>query len=288
MKNKIFWPLILLFAFVGCKKEKRSELGDLPTASFKVEYIDSNNLLLLSNSSGSPFLYSWAIADVGVFNKDSAMVNIVKKGVYQVILTVYNKNGSDTVSQWIEIFKNAKPPCTGPMEFMTDCTSRTWKLAQKPGALWVGPPDGSQTWWAIDMPGIVKRSCAFNDEWIFNSDGTVEYKTKGDIWGEAAMGLSPDGCFSESDLVGDAKAWGSGVHQFAFQGGGADPLTLKMIGKGAFIGLQKVANGAEVTTPQMGVDYKVLSQTKGATARTMEIEVNFGIGIWRFTLSSPE
>ena len=85
MKNKIFWPLILLFAFVGCKKDKRSELGDLPTASFKVEYIDSNNLLLLSNSSGSPFLYSWAIADVGVFNKDSAIVNFTKKGVYQVI-----------------------------------------------------------------------------------------------------------------------------------------------------------------------------------------------------------
>ena len=71
-------------------------------------------------------------------------------------------------------------------------------------------------------------------------------------------------------------------------GTGTDPLILKMIGKGAFIGLQKVANGKEVSTPQMGVDYKVVSQTKTATDRFTEVEVNFGAGIWRFTLTSPE
>jgi len=288
-RNNGIWIVaaVLTLSVFACKSD-RIELKELPEAAFSVSYVDSNNVKLVSTSKGDPFLFNWTIEGLGNMSGKEVTANIVKKGKYKVLLTVYAQGGSDTVSGYVEIFKNDKPPCSAPMEFMTDCTSRTWKLAKKAGALWVGPPDGSSTWWYIDMVGIATRTCTFNDEWTFNADGTVKFDTKGDVWGEATIGLSPDGCFPESSYSADTKAWGSGVHQFMFTGGGTDPLMLKMVGKGAYIGLQKVANGKEVSTPQMGVDYKVLSQTKTATERFTEVEVNFGAGLWRFTLSSPE
>lgn len=286
--QKITFGILLGFMmFTSCKEDKPT-LNNLPQAAIEIEYVDSNNVKFISKSSENPFLFNWEVVNYGTFKGNGVVANIPNKGKYQVILTVYSQGGSDTVSKFFEITKNEKPACTPEMEFMTNCSSRTWTLAKKPGALWVGPANASTTWWAIDAAGVTTRSCAFNDEWTFNSDGTVDYDSKGDLWGEAAIGLTPEGCHPETDLTTETKFWGSGKHQFMFTGGGTDPLILKMIGKGAFIGLQKVANGKEVSTPQMGVDYKVLSQTKTATDRFTEIEVNFGPGVWRFTLTSPE
>ena len=281
----LFCTIMIIFS---CKKDRPS-LNNLPKAAFDIEFVDSNNVKFISKSTENPFLFNWTVVNLGDFKGNGVIASIPNKGIYQVILTVYSQGGSDTLSKFFEITKNEKPACTPEMEFLTNCSSRTWTLAKKPGSLWVGPANASTTWWAIDAAGVVTRSCAFNDEWTFNADGTVDYDCKGDLWGEAATGFKPDGCYPESDLTADTKFWGSGKHQFMLTGGtGTDPLILKMIGKGAFIGLQKVANGKEVSTPQMGVDYKVVSQTKTATDRFTEVEVNFGAGIWRFTLTSPE
>jgi hypothetical protein len=174
------------------------------------------------------------------------------------------------------------------MEFMTSCTERTWTLAPIAGSLWVGPPDGSQTWWAIGATAATDRPCAYNDEWVFKADGSVEYDTKGDIWAETYMGVAADGCFPESVLTGAQAAWGSGTHAFTLMPATATaPDQLKMEGLGAFIGLPKAANGGEVFSPINSITYDILWTNEDANGvRTMEIEVNWGTGLWRYTLQS--
>jgi hypothetical protein len=102
------------------------------------------------------------------------------------------------------------------------------------------------------------------------------------------MGVTADGCHPESVLTGAQAAWGSGTHAFSLLPASATtPDQLKMEGLGAFIGLPKAANGGEVFSPINSITYDILSTNEDANGvRTMEIEVNWGNGLWRFTLQS--
>jgi hypothetical protein len=217
-----------------------------------------------------------------------ATITISRAGTYTVKHYVFNQGGMAVDSAQVVISRDAAPPCTGLMEFMTSCTERTWKLAPIAGSLWVGPPGGAQTWWAIGATAATDRPCAYNDEWVFKADGSVEYDTKGDIWAETYMGVAADGCFPESVLTGAQAAWGSGTHAFTLMPATATaPDQLKMEGLGAFIGLPKAANGGEVFSPINSITYDILWTNEDANGvRTMEIEVNWGTGLWRYTLQS--
>jgi hypothetical protein len=61
-----------------------------------------------------------------------------------------------------------------------------------------------------------------------------------------------------------------------------------MEGLGAFIGLPKAANGGEVFNPINSITYDILwtAEDPATGVRSMEIEVNWGTGLWRFTLRS--
>ena len=88
-------------------------------------------------------------------------------------------------------------------------------------------------------------------------------------------------------LTGTLEGWKSGTHGYqVIPANNAHPDQIKVVGTGAFLGLHKVANGAEVSTPQTEITYDILSMTDVAGDRYMEIEVNFGPGLWRFTLYS--
>jgi hypothetical protein len=104
------------------------------------------------------------------------------------------------------------------------------------------------------------------------------------------MGVAADGCHPESVLTGAKVAWGSGSHAFSLipAGGTVTRDQLKMEGLGAFIGLPKAANGGEVFAPINSITYDILwtNEDTATGVRTMEIEVNWGTGLWRFTLRS--
>jgi hypothetical protein len=290
---KFFAPLIAaasLLAAVACEpyEAKKSELGDLPTASFTVTMVDSNTVQLTSTATGDPFMYNWEVSNGTLAEGAEATITISRAGTYTVKHYVFNQGGMAVDSAQVVISRDAAPPCTGLMEFMTSCTERTWKLAPIAGSLWVGPPGGAQTWWAIGATAATDRPCAYNDEWVFKADGSVEYDTKGDIWAETYMGVAADGCFPESVLTGAQAAWGSGTHAFTLMPATATaPDQLKMEGLGAFIGLPKAANGGEVFSPINSITYDILWTNEDASGvRTMEIEVNWGTGLWRYTLQS--
>lgn len=285
-----FFAAVGLMAAVACEpyEANKSELGALPTASFTVNMVDSNTVQLTSTATGDPFMYRWEVSNGTLAEGAEATVTISRAGTYTVKHYVFNQGGMAVDSAEVVISRDAAPPCTGLMEFMSGCTERTWKLAPIAGSLWVGPADGSQTWWAIGGTAANDRPCAYNDEWIFKADGSVIYDTKGDIWAETYMGVAADGCHPESVLTGAQVAWGSGTHAFTLIPATATaPDQLKMEGLGAFIGLPKAANGGEVFSPINSITYDILWTNEDANGvRTMEIEVNWGGGLWRFTLQS--
>ena len=290
MLKKIAFFTILAIGFASCEPSEKShtELGALPVADYQMTYIDSNTVQLTSNSTENPFLFSWEIEGVGTYTGQTVDVFIGDIGVYELKHTVFNQGGSASVTGQIEIFKDGPQPCVGAVEWLTECNERTWKIAPQDGSLWVGTP--SQTWWAVSGNVTLDRPCTYNDEWTFQADGDMVYNSNGDFWGESFFGFSPEGCYPESDLVGPLAGWQSGTHGFEIIPANNDhPDQIKVIGLGAFIGLHKVANGAEVSAPQTEITYDILSMTEIDGKRYMEIEIGFqasGEGLWRFTLYS--
>ena len=168
MLKKIALFSLVALGFIACEPSEagHTELGALPQADYSLTYIDSNTVQMVSTSTGDPFLYQWEIDGVGTYTGESVEVFIGTMGTYDVSHTVFNQGGSASATGQIEILKDGPMPCIGAMEWLTECTSRTWKLAPQEGSLWVGP-DANTTWWAIPATGPTDRPCLFNDEWIF-------------------------------------------------------------------------------------------------------------------------
>lgn len=277
---------IVVLGFTACEPNTKTELGALPVSDFSYTMVDSNTIALTSESTGDPFMFQWDIAGVGSFTGENAEVLIPLIGTYDITHTVFNQGGHASSMDQVEIFKDADLPCVGAIEYLTECSSRTWKLAPEEGACWVAP-DANGFWWQNSTADVALRSCLFNDEWVFHEDGTMEYKTNGDIWGEPYMGLSAESCIAESALPSAVSAWGSGTHTFEIIPATADhPDQLRVIGTGAFMGFPKAANGQEVSSPVNEVTYDILYMTDQNNNRYMQIEVNYTVGIWRFKFYS--
>ena len=277
---------IVVLGFTACEPNTKTELGALPVSDFSYTMVDSNTIALTSESTGDPFMFQWDIAGVGSFTGENAEVLIPLIGTYDITHTVFNQGGHASSMDQVEIFKDADIPCVGAIEYLTECSSRTWKLAPEEGACWVAP-DANGFWWQNSTADVALRSCLFNDEWVFHEDGTMEYKTNGDIWGEPYMGLSAESCIAESALPSAVSAWGSGTHTFEIIPATADhPDQLRVIGTGAFMGFPKAANGQEVSSPVNEVTYDILYMTDQNNNRYMQIEVNYTAGIWRFKFYS--
>ena len=73
----------------------------------------------------------------------------------------------------------------------------SWSLAPEAGALWVG--DGATQWWASSADDVTTRATLFDDEYIFNSDGTFTIKMQDQTWVEAWQGVAADGCATPVD-----------------------------------------------------------------------------------------
>ena len=280
--------IIVALCFTACEPNAvtKTELGALPVSDFSYTMVDSNTIALTSESTGDPFLFQWDIDGVGSFTGENVEVLIPLTGTYDITHTVFNQGGHASSMDQVEILKDADLPCVGAIEYLTECSSRTWKLAPEEGACWVAP-DANGFWLQNSTADVTTRSCLFNDEWVFHEDGTMEYKTNGDIWGESYMGFATEGCYAENALTGTLAAWASGTHTFEIIPATVDhPDQLRVIGTGAFMGFPKAANGQEVSSPVNEVTYDILYMTDQNNNRYMQIEVNYTVGIWRFKFYS--
>lgn len=287
--NKIIFFVSVLFLFGSCEPQQDDAitLSTPPTnVTFTVnEKVGEENTYILTSTTSDAFLFSWDLGNGSTTTGKEIEVYYQTKGDYVVTLKAFNNGGFGESTQTINVLQDANLPCppNSLMEFLTDCGERTWILLQDEGAYWVGP-DPMTTWWQSDLNVVNERFCAFDDEWIFNVSGEMEYDTKGDLWAEDYMGFNFE-CVTDDQLSGDAAAWASGTHLFNTNEDGTEQIVLT--GIGAFMGFPKVVNGAEVTSPVGGVTYDVIDRSEDANGKYMELEVDYTVGLWRFKYVSP-
>ncbi|MFM7006763.1 MAG: T9SS type A sorting domain-containing protein [Flavobacteriales bacterium] len=149
----------------------------------------------------------------------------------------------------------------------------TWKLAPQAAALGVGPSGpGDMSWWANGAGDVTTRACLFDDSIKFEANGNMTHYMDGSTWLEAWQG-APEGCGAPiAPHVG-----GAATYTYDAAAG-----TLTVNGLGAHIGLAKVINGAEISSPSAAassITYNVAISNGG---NTLTADINFGPGWWRF------
>ncbi|RAR72931.1 T9SS type A sorting domain-containing protein [Flavobacterium aciduliphilum] len=152
----------------------------------------------------------------------------------------------------------------------------TWKMSPQSGAFAVGPTQGSGSYFSNTVADITVRSCFFDDEYIFNSDGTFSNNLGSQSWIEGWQG--------GSDSCGTPVAPHNGANPASYVYN-TTTNTITLTGVGAYLGLAKAINGSELTSPAnapLSITYKVSSFTN--TQLTLDINVGTGLW-WRFILA---
>ena len=125
------------------------------------------------------------------------------------------------------------------MGFINAQIEGSWKISPEAGALMVGPSAGSGSWWSNSEADVTTRSCYFNDEYVFNADGTFTNDLGAETWIESWQGGGSDAC-------GVPVAPHDGLNPATWS---YDGSSITLDGTGAYLGLSKVYNGGELESP---------------------------------------
>jgi hypothetical protein len=269
--------------FVSCKYDV-SELGPKPKASFTATPITGQtNKYLLTSSSQNAFRYQWDKGSGYAEGKAIDTVYFPDAGTFRVRLFVFGQSGTDSAFQDVVVAAD-DPAALTPFKILTGNSSKKWKLAPEPGALWIGP-DNVTTWWQNSLADVSGRSCLFNDEYTFVKIGSImNFDSKGDFYVDDEggnphpAGMPPIGCYANSAIPAAFQAWANS-NSFTFQV--INNNQLKVIGTGAHLGLYKAANppDAAVGSPQPSITYSIVS----ITPTRFVVKLDYGWGAWKFT-----
>lgn len=288
IKN-IFYTLFILglLGLYACEPdidEKRTLPGAPSEATFDVIDLGDNTYQLVNTTEGG-FLFQWDLGNNLTETTEEVTVTYPKAGAYIITLTVFNAGGHAVGSKSIvvanDLVVEAEPCGPGTLaEYLSNCDQKTWRLIPEPGALLVGPPGLTETWWQSSENEVSERFCAWDDTWTFFEDGTMVYDTKGDIWGEDYLGFEFS-CVPTADMPEDVAAWGDGTHEYISI---EATQQLQLNGLGAFMGIPKAANGQEVGFPIGSITYDVTERRTNADGKdVLVIQVDYTAGIWQFT-----
>ena len=154
----------------------------------------------------------------------------------------------------------------------------TWKIAPESGAFGVGPALGDVSWFSSTLDDVTTRACFFDDEYIFNADGSFQNVLGADSWIEAWQGNDPEGCAAPVfPHDGTASA------TFTYDEGAG---TITLDGTGAYLGLAKAVNGSELASPGDAPSSVTYLAELSADGNTLELDIEIaGGGYWSFTLA---
>ncbi len=150
----------------------------------------------------------------------------------------------------------------------------TWKVSPEAGALHVGPV--GTTWWANSIGDVTTRACYFDDEYVFNADGSFSNVLGTETWIEAWQGVAADACGTPV-----APHDGSNAATYTYS-----DSTVTLNGVGAYLGLPKAYNGGELGAAN--ADSAIASRTYDIALSsgndTMTVMINIGSGVWTYKL----
>ena len=151
-----------------------------------------------------------------------------------VDFTIQGFNAGVSTAEWVfRMTKNI--PDTPSLE-------GSWSFTADAGAMGVGPNPGDYTWWSNSSEDVTTRACLFDDEYVFNADGSFANVLGADTWLETwQTGVSEEGC-------GAAVAPHNGSNAATYTVDAAAG-TVTIVGSGAYLGLNKVTNQAEDGAP---------------------------------------
>jgi hypothetical protein len=139
------------------------------------------------------------------------------------------------------------------------------------GAAGVGPAEGDISWWSADAAAVALRDCWFDDVYEFNADGSFGNVLRDETWLEPFQGVAAESC-------GPPVAPHDGSNPAIFQYD-ADAGTLKLSGTGAHIGLAKVVNGAELSSPSAAPE-SVTYNVTALDGDTLTVAIQSVSGTW--------
>ncbi|MGB3078480.1 MAG: PKD domain-containing protein [Saprospiraceae bacterium] len=255
-----------------------------PVVGFKADV--AQKTATFTNLSYEATTYHWDFGDGATSSEANPVHTYTTSGLFTVVLTGNKGNGTATSQTQITI--------SGEMT-QADLIGAAWKVKNGENAIFVGPALGSKDWWQVppafldgSTTGTDDWSCILNDEFIFNADGSYQYKTNGDARNDGYMG-DPHGCFSDAELAasGNGAAFGSATHTWVFVPAASSPSGRPLIQVtngatgAAFIGFYKGYYGGENTdganAPNGGLttnQYEVMSYVNDGTSETMTISVD--------------
>jgi len=143
----------------------------------------------------------------------------------------------------------------------------------------VGPDEGDTQWFEISDTGPDgPRACWFDDLYEFGAGAGGSFSNvQGDeTWLEGWQGVAEDGCGAPV-----APHDGSSDAIFEYD---EDAGTLKLTGLGAFLGVPKAVNGAELTDPAAAPD-SVTYNVVELIDNSLTVRVDVGGGWWEFRLT---
>ena len=141
----------------------------------------------------------------------------------------------------------------------------------------VGPSAGDTSWFSISDTGPEgPRACWFDDIYEFGADGSFRNVQGDESWVEPWQGAAEEGC-------GAPVAPHDGSNNAVFEYD-EEAASLKLTGLGAYLGLPKVVNDAELTEPAQtpeSVTYEVVE----LIGDSLTVRINVGGGWWEYRLS---
>ena len=154
----------------------------------------------------------------------------------------------------------------------------TWKMAPEAGALMVGPAPNDGSWWSNSADDVVTRACYFDDDYVFNGDGSFNNVLGDDTWLETWQGVDSDQCGTPV-----YPHDGSNAATYTYDAG-----TITLNGVGAYLGLPKAYNGGELGSPEDAPESITYAITMSDNDSTLTAVVDIGFGLWTFKLVLPE
>ncbi|GGZ91856.1 T9SS type A sorting domain-containing protein [Algibacter mikhailovii] len=155
---------------------------------------------------------------------------------------------------------------------VTALADTSWKLATIEKALAEGPTLRNYSgWWYNTTQDITVRACQFDDQIIFNADGTFQNILENNTWRDSWQGVA-EGCG-----IPVAPHDGSTASSWLYN---TETSSITLTGLGAFVGLPGAHNTSKLKSPSDAVNlitYSVLFEED-----LMYTYIDHGNGFYRF------